>query len=76
LSKRIVYTTSLTTSGVVANSVTPHSKSSSPVEPVISCTTLPANVRPLLPCSRIIASRSSNGVAYQLAWASRRFVIG
>jgi hypothetical protein len=56
--------------------VTPHSKSSSPVEPVISCTTLPANVRPLLPCSRIIASRSSNGVAYQLAWASRRFVIG
>ena len=37
LSKRIVYTTSFRSSGCTPNSVTPHSKSSSPAEPVINC---------------------------------------
>ena len=36
----------------------------------------PANFRPLVPCSIIIALRSSNGVANQLASASRFLLIG
>ena len=46
----------------------PHSKSSMPVEPVISCTMRPANVRPLLPWSSSASRRSSNGNVNQLAW--------
>ena len=40
--KRISYTISLKATGSSASSVTPHSQSSRPVDPVISCRTRPA----------------------------------
>src|SRR5262249_38341995 len=53
-----------------------HSQSSRPVQLVISCSTRPANFRPVAPCPPISALRSSNGSVYQLRVSPRALLIG
>ena len=68
-SKRIVYTTSLRSSGCTAKSVTPHSKSSTPVEPVTTWSTRPENFRPLAPRRGVAAARGGAGSSARRAQA-------
>ena len=66
----------LKTTGSSANSVTPHSQSSSPTDPWMICTTFPAYLRPISPCPRMNAARSAAGRSYQFTCSPRRFDIG
>jgi len=47
-----------------------------PIDPEITCVTLPAYSRPTLPCSSIISARRANGSLYQLCTSPRRLFIG
>ena len=77
-SNRMEYTQSFRSSGRTPNRVTPHSQSSMPVDPVISCRIRPAKVRPTAPWANIRAFRSSNGRENQLepSASPRRLDIG
>ena len=58
-SKRSWYTTAFEVVGVHGEQRDAPLEVVEPVEPVMTCSTRPANARPDVPCSRISAARSS-----------------
>src|SRR5258708_12621514 len=75
-SKRMSVTSFLNMRGSPANSVTPHSHTSNPMAPVMTCTTLPAYPRPVAPCALMRRLPSSTTRPYHFCPSLRTFTTG